>query len=217
MYINEKLFKLLTDFADCYDANFIPVVPTNPNLTYIVFKNAEVRDGILPFIKEPFYKEHDDDLIFKKTPIETWESIATIKSMLTDKINRLTIIENEINKLKENTYTNDCSIYYKIYEKCCYCFDKNQQPIVPTSLNDISKIEYFIFKSALYKTLFNDFLKHLNRTLIETDINDMCFCWSDEYAEWQSINHKLLQPTTLETTKNFLQQYKRTHNELENI
>ena len=107
MDMNEKLFKLLTDFADCYDANLIPVVPTNSNLNYIVFKNAEVRDAILPFIKEPFYKEHDDDLIFKKTSTESWESIATIKSILTDKINRLTAIENEINKSKENTYTNE--------------------------------------------------------------------------------------------------------------
>lgn len=54
------------------------------------------------------------------------------------------------------------------------------------------KIEYFIFKSALYKTLFNDFLKHYNcDALIETNINDMCFCWSKKYRGWQSINHKL--------------------------
>lgn len=219
MFINEKLFNLLTDFADCYDANLVPVVPTHPNLTYIAFKNAEARDAIIPFTKERFIKEHDDDLIFQKMFFDddnSWESITFNKFALQQKIDRLSTIEDEVNKMGKRPYVND-NTCYEIYNKCCYCFDKNQQRIVLVETRDICKIEYFIFKSALYKVLFNDFLKYYKRALVETSINDMCFCWSKDYMEWESINHRLIQPTTLRKTQSFLEQYKTTHNELENI
>lgn len=218
MFINEKLFNLLTDFADCYDANLVPVVPTHPNLTYIAFKNAKVRDAIIPLIKERFTKEHDDDLIFRRIPFDnnSWESTAYIKSMIQHTIDTISAVENEIKEAQEKTYFTN-NIDFEIYNKCCYCFDRNQVPIELINSSSISEVEYFIFKSALYKTLFNDFLKRCKRTLIETSINDMCFCWSEDYKEWESINHKLMQPTALRNTQSLLEQYKRTHNELENI
>ena len=145
--MNTKFEKLLKEFATCYNSAVKIVEPNDHDLTYIDFGKPTIKEYLTPFADEIFVSKDNDETIFEYNKEHNcWYSIEYLQNSFQKRI-----------KLLYDCRNNEAEITFNMYNKCCYCFNEQQERI-DLDFHSIDDIQYIVFKTQYYKNLFVDYM-----------------------------------------------------------
>lgn len=205
--MNTKFEKLLKEFATCYNSDVKIVEPNDPDLTYIDFGKPTIKEYLTPFADEIFVSKDNDETIFEYNKEHNcWYSIEYLQNSFQKRI-----------KLLYDCRNNEAEITFNMYNKCCYCFNEQQERI-DLDFHSIDDIQYIVFKTQYYKNLFVDYMDEQSEgeiTLLQEDNSDMCFMWSKKRKQWESFHHYFERTRDFQDIWDYLITYQTQHNKLE--